>query len=265
MSKNISIQEGGTAVQMTVDKLKTSLAGGGTCLWVPESEVALTAKSINKNGTFKASDDGYYGFSQVTVSGVGKTTGHDPVTGIEYTYTTDDQGEITRTETSDLLDLGPITSIDCNSAGVASSEEYIVYYSFDTGTGQYTTVLRSQDYAIHVWASEAAGAIGKEEGMPSGGHSGEPFVSNSPLSSTFSYNGKTVYYYVEVGVQWGKPITYCSPVCNGGGYVGMNTGTSWAGALAWKMIFDHENTENYGGATGGGGSTDGGGGDGRND
>jgi hypothetical protein len=34
MSKNITIQEGGVAKQLTVDKLKTNLVGGGTQLWV---------------------------------------------------------------------------------------------------------------------------------------------------------------------------------------------------------------------------------------
>ena len=77
MSKNISIQEGGTAKQLSPDKLKTNLVGGGTCLWVPEDETQLTTKHISENGTYKASDDGYYGYSEVTVSGIGTATGTD--------------------------------------------------------------------------------------------------------------------------------------------------------------------------------------------
>ena len=38
MSKNITIQEGGVAKQLIADKLKTNLADGGTCIWVPEDE-----------------------------------------------------------------------------------------------------------------------------------------------------------------------------------------------------------------------------------
>lgn len=68
MSKNITIQEGGAAKQMTVDKLKTNLVGGGTQLWVPEDSVELTTKNITANGTYRASDDGYYGYSEVTVN-----------------------------------------------------------------------------------------------------------------------------------------------------------------------------------------------------
>lgn len=81
MSKNIIIQEGGVGKAMTADKLKTDLQGGGTCLWVPEDETRLTTKYITKNGTYKASDDGYYGYSQVTVSGIGTAIGIDPTTG----------------------------------------------------------------------------------------------------------------------------------------------------------------------------------------
>lgn len=95
MSKNITIKEGGTAKQLTVDKLKTNLVSGGTCLWVPEDEAQLTTKTITENGTYKASDDGYYGYSQVTVSGIGTVTGTDPETGDEVVVTTDpDTGEI---------------------------------------------------------------------------------------------------------------------------------------------------------------------------
>lgn len=78
MSKNITIQEGGVDKSLTVDKLKTNLVGGGTCLWLPEDEVPLGTKSVNKNGTYKASDDGLYGYSELTVRGVGVALGKDP-------------------------------------------------------------------------------------------------------------------------------------------------------------------------------------------
>lgn len=77
MSKNIVIQEGGQGKQLTADKLKTNLVGGGTCLWVPEDGTRLGTKHISENGTYRASDDGYYGYEQVTVSGIGKATGTD--------------------------------------------------------------------------------------------------------------------------------------------------------------------------------------------
>lgn len=97
MSKNIIIQEGGVGKQLTADKLKTILVGVGTCLWVPEDEVRLGTKSVSENGTYVASNDGYYGYSQFSVSGVGTATGRDPVTGQEKMVTVDP-------ETGDLVE-----------------------------------------------------------------------------------------------------------------------------------------------------------------
>jgi len=97
MSKNIIIQEGGIGKQLAVDKLKTNLVGGGSCLWVPEVEINLGTKSVSENGTYVASDDGYYGYSQFTVSGVGTATGRDPTTGDEKQVTVDP-------ETGDLVE-----------------------------------------------------------------------------------------------------------------------------------------------------------------
>jgi len=93
MSKNITIQERGIAKQMTADKLKTNIVGGGTCLWVPEDETQLGTKHISENGTYKASNDGLYGYSEVTVNGVGSVTGTDE-DGDEATVTKGDDGEL---------------------------------------------------------------------------------------------------------------------------------------------------------------------------
>ena len=76
MSKDITIQEGGTARAFTgVTKLKTAQAGGGSVYWVPEGETQLGHKSISADGTYYAADDGYYGFEYVVVNGI---TGKDP-------------------------------------------------------------------------------------------------------------------------------------------------------------------------------------------
>jgi len=98
MSKNIVIQEGGIGKQITADKLKTNLVGGSSCLWVPEDETLLGTKNITENGTYRASDDGYYGYSEVTVNGVGSVSGKDPATGEDVVVGTDPTtGEITQT------------------------------------------------------------------------------------------------------------------------------------------------------------------------
>lgn len=45
--KNVVIQEGGESVTIqNVRKLKTDLAGGGTCGWVPEDEISGFVASI---------------------------------------------------------------------------------------------------------------------------------------------------------------------------------------------------------------------------
>ena len=71
MSKYITIQEGGQGKQITADKLKTNVVGGGTCFWVPEDEVQLTTKYVHENGEYSAEDDGYYGYSKFVVSVAG--------------------------------------------------------------------------------------------------------------------------------------------------------------------------------------------------
>ena len=67
MGKFVSISEGNTGRIFNAKKLKTSLSGGGECLWVPADSVELTTKTINKNGKYYAADDGKYGYSSVTV------------------------------------------------------------------------------------------------------------------------------------------------------------------------------------------------------
>ena len=71
MSKNIIIQEGGIPKQMTVSKIKVNNVGSDTSLWVPEDSTTLVTKNISKNGTYKASSDNAYGYSEVTVNVAG--------------------------------------------------------------------------------------------------------------------------------------------------------------------------------------------------
>lgn len=123
MSKNITIQEGGVAKQLTVDKLKTDIVGGGSCLWVPEDEVQLTTKHISENGTYKASADGYYGYSEVTVNGIGTVSGKDPDTGEDVVVSADPEtGEIVETTVPHSI---RILTPPTNPAGVYQDGEAI--------------------------------------------------------------------------------------------------------------------------------------------
>jgi len=94
MSKSITIQEGGIGKQFTADKLKTNLVGGGSCLWVPEDETRLGTKHITKNGTYLAQSDGYYGYSEVTVNGIGTATGTDSDGDEAVAYSDPQTGEL---------------------------------------------------------------------------------------------------------------------------------------------------------------------------
>lgn len=75
MSKGVKIKEGDSGKSFSgVKKIRTNNINSGTTYWVPEDETKLGTKSINENGTYKASSDNLYGYSQVTVSGIGTGT-----------------------------------------------------------------------------------------------------------------------------------------------------------------------------------------------
>ena len=118
MSKNIVIKEGDTSKTLNnVKKLQTAQSGGGTCYWVPESEVQLTTKSVNKNGTYKAEDDNYYGYSQFTVSGINSVVGKatkDPSSGGGIITPDGNEHMITiDEETGELIDIPLPARIHC--------------------------------------------------------------------------------------------------------------------------------------------------------
>lgn len=144
MSKNIVIQEGGLAKQLTADKLKTNLVGGGTCLWVPEDGTRLGTKHITENGTYKAIDDGLYGFSEVTVSGIGSVTGKDPDgSGDEATATVDPEtGEITITKLPSRIEVTtpPTNPYGIYQDGQTITTEGMVVKAYLESGAEYGTV-----------------------------------------------------------------------------------------------------------------------------
>lgn len=91
--------EGGLARNMSAHHLETLLSTTGSCQWVPEAEVSLGTKYINvDNRTYKAKDDGKYGWSQVTVSGISITQDGNTITHTDgegtTTYTLPDHIEV---------------------------------------------------------------------------------------------------------------------------------------------------------------------------
>ena len=67
MSENITIQIDGTPTALTVDKLNTKLSPSGSANWVPEDAFMVGTLKVWRNGTFKASDYGLFGFDKVLV------------------------------------------------------------------------------------------------------------------------------------------------------------------------------------------------------
>lgn len=97
---NIQIAEGGKAINLTAEKLKTDMQGGGSGLWVPESDVALATKDITKNGVYTAALDGVYGWSSVYVD-VSQEGNHIEGIGPDgktYSVDKDAAGNVTVTE-----------------------------------------------------------------------------------------------------------------------------------------------------------------------
>lgn len=130
MSKSIVIQEGGVGKNLTANKLKTNLIGGGTCLWVPEDETQLTTKHITKDGTYTASAEGYYGYSSVTVDGIGVATGKKP-SGDEYSYSTDSTGYIVETKIPSSIEVTTPPTITTYGDGAYIGFDGIVVKAYD--------------------------------------------------------------------------------------------------------------------------------------
>ena len=98
MSVNISIKEGGKARSFgPVKALMVQGEDGKYYPWFPESDRELGTLSVDKNGIYRASDRGVYGWSRVYVNvptseGV---TGRDPDTGEEvYVHPDPETGEL---------------------------------------------------------------------------------------------------------------------------------------------------------------------------
>jgi hypothetical protein len=98
LSKNIVVQLDGVAENYTVSKIHTTSRDGDNATWIPLDETEQAIKTIVKNGTYKASSDGYYGYSKVIVKvkAGGKTVG-TKADGKTYAIGTDEDGWLTET------------------------------------------------------------------------------------------------------------------------------------------------------------------------
>ena len=144
MSKNIIIQEGGLGKQLTVDRLKTNLVGSGSCLWMPEDEAQLTTKTITENGTYKASDDGYYGYSEVIVNiaNAGTATGTDGDGDEAVAHTDPGTGELVTDKVPSSIQVitPPTNPYGIYQNGQAIVTDGMVVKSYLATGGEYGTV-----------------------------------------------------------------------------------------------------------------------------
>lgn len=174
--KNPSILEGGIARAFSaIRKLFTRQSGSDELIaWVPESDRQLTTKYITQNGVYRASDDGYYAYSSVTVnvSTTDSVTGKDPVTGEDVVVKPDPQtGELVETV-------------------VPSSIEVVTPPTF---TGPYGDGAYISFEGIEVKAYLASGEVWEDADHPGG------VIPNSELTFPVTVTEYSdVYSYSEV-------------------------------------------------------------------
>lgn len=99
MGKNITVETDGTSVSYNgVEKISTHDVQGNSTDWIPMEDTKLAKKTVKKNKTYKAENDGYYGYSQVKVKVGGKVTGLKADDSKPYAVDVDDEGNLVYTE-----------------------------------------------------------------------------------------------------------------------------------------------------------------------
>lgn len=266
MSKNIVIQEGGIGKQLTADKLKTDLVGGGSCLWVPEDEVLVGTKHITQNGTYEASADNLYGYNTITVDvpggaggsapgssgtpgGIGSTiVGTDPVTGEEQAITVDENGELVTTRLPEKIAVTTRPTKTEYTDGQTINPTGIIVHAYYGDDSDYGTVLNSElsydptisqfDYEYSMYASKdgIVAAIFQctipygnnyHTDKPLESHTARPSTSNKP-SYDYIYTDKECIIYLTM---YNGAICVCSnKSITGQIYITLNEdGSGWFG------------------------------------
>lgn len=134
MSENISILEGGQAkVFGHVQKLKISNSGGGSSLWVPEEAVPTGSLYVDKNGTYYASNEGYFGYDEVEVNIVKSVKGKK--NNKPYDVTVDDDGFLHENELPAYIEITtPPTTLNYVDGQDISTEGWVVKAFYTDGT-----------------------------------------------------------------------------------------------------------------------------------
>lgn len=223
MAKNVVIQTDGTAVTYSgVKEIETNDPEQGRVTWIPMDETELAIKTVNKNGTYKASDDGYYGYRRfiVATNNKGKTVGTKS-DGRTYAIDTDNDGWLTETLLPDNIRINPQPTKTTyqNGETISLSGAVVKAYSKDDiweGDGYSGGVIPHGELTLE--PSTASGGGG------GGGDATEIDVSElgyiSPIiSNAVSLNDVTSYYVDPVEVIYqidGGPVSVY--VFDGNGY-----------------------------------------------
>lgn len=244
MSKNIVIQEGGIGKQLTVDKLKTDLVGGGTCLWVPEDERALTTKNITEDGTYKASTDGYYGYSEVTVSGIGTVKGKDSDGDDAEASVDPETGEIVVKKVPASIRITTLPTKTTYNYGETIDYSGIVVHAYtSTGTDM-------GEIPFNQLVFPATKALGGGEGWTDGQGLNARQITYMPSAGMDNYGHEvTVYVGPVLGSSGGNPATYGTYESPGTSlltrYNGENYGL-WKSGSKHKDLFVKRMIEDFG-------------------
>lgn len=170
MAKNIVIQTDGTAVTYSgVKEIETNDPEEGRVTWIPMDETELAIKTVNQNGTYKASSDGYYGYRQFTVStkNKGKTVGTKP-DGRTYAVDTDDDGFLTETLLPDNIRINPQPTKTTYSDGesISLSGAVVKAYSKDDiweGEGYSGGVIPHSELTLEPSTASGGGGGGEQQ------------------------------------------------------------------------------------------------------
>ncbi len=120
-----------------VDKLRTQLSGGGTCLWVPSYGVRLGTKRVTENGTYSAADEQLYGYSSVQVNvdaEVDQLTGKGQ-DGNDYSVTKNGSGGLVETKVPSEIRVTTLpTTIQYDSGDVIDFSGIVVTAYYGDGS-----------------------------------------------------------------------------------------------------------------------------------
>jgi hypothetical protein len=108
MAKDITIQEDG--IDKTFSDIMRVRTNGtdGTDEWIPEDETHTILKTIRKNGTYLASEDGVYGYYALNVKvKASSVTGKDKHTGETIKVIVDSFGNIIKIPANTIGNVVP--------------------------------------------------------------------------------------------------------------------------------------------------------------